>query len=69
MVNKIKIGVIGIQGAISEHILIMQKTLEKEKTPGDVFIIKNKEEINNVDALILPGGETVSYTHLTLPTN
>lgn len=62
MVNKLRIGIIGVQGAISEHINIMQRTLDAEKISGNVFIIKNKDSLDNIDALILPGGESTTIS-------
>jgi len=64
MVKKISIGVIGIQGAISEHITIMQNTLKTTHTPGRVIIVKSLEDLNKIDALILPGGETTTISKI-----
>ena len=64
MVKKRSIGVIGIQGAISEHITIMQNTLKTTDTPGTVFIVKSIGDINKIDALILPGGETTTISKI-----
>ena len=64
MVKELSIGVIGIQGAISEHIYSMQNALRISKTPGKVFLIKNKEEINKIDGLILPGGESSTISKI-----
>lgn len=65
MVNKpITIGVIGIQGAVSEHIIAMQKTLEKNQVSGKVILIKHKEEIKEIDGLILPGGESTTISRI-----
>ena len=64
MVNKINIGVVSIQGAISEHITSMQKTLEEKNTPGKVFTVKYKEDLDKVDALILPGGESTTISKI-----
>jgi len=60
MVNKLSIGVIGIQGAISEHIYSMRNTLKNNNISGNVFIINNKKDIDNIDALLLPGGESTT---------
>ena len=62
MVKKISIGVIGIQGAVSEHIVSMEKTLQEANTPGEVFVIKNKDQMKQVNALILPGGESTTIS-------
>jgi len=58
MVKKITIGVIGIQGAVSEHVTSMKKALKESNISGEVFIIKDKEGIIKSDAIILPGGES-----------
>jgi 5'-phosphate synthase pdxT subunit len=58
MVEKKKIGVIGIQGAIFEHLEAMQNALIETNTPGYVFEVKTKDTLKTVDALILPGGES-----------
>jgi len=64
MVEKLSIGVIGIQGAVTEHISNMQNVLKQQNIPGNVFILKNKTEIENVDALILPGGESTTISKI-----
>jgi 5'-phosphate synthase pdxT subunit len=64
MVNKINIGVIGIQGAISEHHASMRKALEETKNPGNVFIVRHKEDLKNIDAIILPGGESTTISRI-----
>jgi 5'-phosphate synthase pdxT subunit len=62
MVKPIKIGVIGIQGAFFEHENMMQKTLLKTKTKGDVFLVKEPFEIDGIDGLIIPGGESTTIS-------
>ena len=62
MVGKISIGVVGIQGAISEHINSIEKALKETNTPGKVIIVKKKEEIESLDALLIPGGESTTIS-------
>ena len=62
MVRELSIGVIGIQGAISEHIGSMKGALKEANTSGNVFVVKSKEEINDLDALLLPGGESTTIS-------
>ncbi len=62
MVRTLSIGVIGIQGAISEHIGSMKSALKEANTSGNVFVVKNEEEINDLDALLLPGGESTTIS-------
>jgi len=64
MVKKLHIGVIGIQGAISEHVNIMQKTLKANDIFGEVFVVKDHEDLNKIDALILPGGESTTISKI-----
>jgi len=66
MVKKVSIGVIGIQGAISEHINIMQKALKTTKTPGEAFIVKNINDLKKIDGLIIPGGESTTISKILI---
>ena len=66
MVTSLKIGIIGIQGAISEHIIAMSKVLNKNNINGNIVIIKNKYDINSIDALIIPGGESTTISKYIL---
>jgi len=68
MVKELSIGVVGIQGARSEHVISMRKALNKTNTPGKVFIIKYKEQIKTIDALILPGGESTTISRILYKT-
>lgn len=64
MVKELSIGVVGIQGARYEHIVSMQNALKETNTPGKVFVVKNKEDIDHLDALILPGGESTTISQI-----
>ena len=55
-----KIGVLALQGAVAEHIAILSK-LNVEATP-----IYSPSELNNLDALIIPGGESTTISKLML---
>ncbi|MRH44423.1 pyridoxal 5'-phosphate synthase glutaminase subunit PdxT [Aquibacillus halophilus] len=54
----IKIGVLGLQGAVREHI----KSVEASGAEG--LIIKKKEQLDEIDGLILPGGESTTMRRL-----
>ena len=64
MVKRVSIGVVGIQGAVTEHINSMKQVFKKTNTSGEVFSIKNKEEIKEIDALIIPGGESTTISRI-----
>jgi len=62
MVKGINIGVIGIQGAISEHISSMKKALNETKITGNVIIVRQVSDLENIDGLVLPGGESTTIS-------
>jgi 5'-phosphate synthase pdxT subunit len=64
MVKKIKIGVVGIQGAIKEHVTLLEKTFKNNKINGKIKIIKDKNQLNEVDGLIIPGGESSTISKI-----
>jgi len=69
MVKKeIQIGIIGIQGAISEHKTIFEKTLKKTNTKGIIKIIKKPEDIGRLDGLVIPGGESTTISSKLIDT-
>lgn len=53
-----QIGVLGIQGDIQEHLRTVEKLGHK------AIWIKNPEQLDNIQALIMPGGESTTMTRL-----
>lgn len=53
-----KIGVLGLQGAVREHI----NSIEASGAEG--LVIKRKEQLDDIDGLILPGGESTTMRRL-----
>jgi 5'-phosphate synthase pdxT subunit len=64
MVKKKKIGIIGIQGAISEHFLSMKNTINNLDFNGEVVIVRDPVLIEEIDALIIPGGESTTISNI-----
>jgi len=64
MVKKVSIGVVGIQGAVTEHIHSIEQLFRQTNTTGDVFPIKTKDEIKKTDGLIVPGGESTTISRI-----
>ncbi|ODS35425.1 MAG: glutamine amidotransferase subunit PdxT [Candidatus Altiarchaeales archaeon WOR_SM1_86-2] len=60
-----KIGVLSLQGDVSEHVSMMRKVVGKAGADGEVVDVKNKNDLN-VDALIIPGGESTTIGKLLL---
>jgi 5'-phosphate synthase pdxT subunit len=56
--SNIKIGVLGIQGDIEENILSTKEALKNQNLQGTVESVRYSESIEELDGLILPGGES-----------
>ncbi|HET8857596.1 MAG TPA: pyridoxal 5'-phosphate synthase glutaminase subunit PdxT [Nitrososphaeraceae archaeon] len=56
--SSIKIGVLGIQGDIEENILSTEEALKNQNLQGTVESVRYSESIEELDGLILPGGES-----------
>ena len=61
-----KIGVIALQGAVPEHLSILKKTLQKLDIKGNIIPIRTRDSIDQIDALIIPGGESTTISKLLL---
>ncbi|GAB6100948.1 pyridoxal 5'-phosphate synthase glutaminase subunit PdxT [Thermococcus atlanticus] len=59
-----RVGVIGVQGAVSEHIEASKKALENLGVDGEVFWLKRPEQLGSLDAIIIPGGESTTISRL-----
>lgn len=53
-----KIGVLALQGAVAEHIRMI------EKAGGEGIVVKRKEQLQEVDGMIIPGGESTTIGKL-----
>ncbi|MFD1065947.1 pyridoxal 5'-phosphate synthase glutaminase subunit PdxT [Oceanobacillus locisalsi] len=61
--RKYTIGILGMQGATAEH------ANHLHHLGHDAILIKNKEQLEDVDGLIIPGGESTSIWHLMKQNN
>lgn len=64
MNTKISVGVLGIQGDIEENKTVAQEALIHSNVKGDVKFVRYAEEIEKIDGLILPGGESTVISTL-----
>jgi 5'-phosphate synthase pdxT subunit len=60
------IGVIAIQGDVSEHVDALVRALEERGQSADIVTIKHKGIVLDCDALILPGGESTTLGRLLI---
>ena len=63
-----KIGVVAVQGAVSEHVEILKKAMEKSKIKGSVVHIRSLRDLTDVSGLAIPGGESTTIGRLMLST-
>lgn len=54
----IKIGVLGLQGAVREHVRAL------ETSGVEITIVKRVEDLNGLDGLVMPGGESTTMRRL-----
>lgn len=58
------IGIVGFQGDVSEHYEILDRLAREEKINIETRLIRKKEELEGVDGLIIPGGESTTIYKL-----
>ncbi|MGX5622541.1 pyridoxal 5'-phosphate synthase glutaminase subunit PdxT [Bacillus cereus] len=54
----VKIGVLGLQGAVREHVKSV------EASGAEAVVVKRVEQLEEIDGLILPGGESTTMRRL-----
>ena len=58
MRNSVNIGVLGIQGDIEENISCTRFAMKRARRRGEIKVVRYSEDIENLDGLIIPGGES-----------
>ncbi|MGQ9469100.1 MAG: pyridoxal 5'-phosphate synthase glutaminase subunit PdxT [Nitrososphaerales archaeon] len=56
----LRIGVLALQGAVSEHINMANTALKGMGLEGEAIIVKEKGQIDEIHGLIIPGGESTT---------
>jgi 5'-phosphate synthase pdxT subunit len=64
----LKIGVVAVQGAVSEHVEALKKAMEKSKIDGTVAYARNLRDLNDLSGIVIPGGESTTISRLMLTT-
>jgi len=62
--ENITIGVLGIQGDIEENLAATKVALQNMRIKGNVEQVRYHEEVERVDGLVLPGGESTVVSTL-----
>jgi pyridoxal 5'-phosphate synthase pdxT subunit len=60
----VTIGVLGLQGDIEENVAATSQALQELHVNGTVDILRHPEELEKIDGLILPGGESTVQSTL-----
>jgi pyridoxal 5'-phosphate synthase pdxT subunit len=60
----VTIGVLGLQGDVEENVAATNQALQELHIDGNVEVVRYPEEIERVDGLILPGGESTVQSSL-----
>ena len=58
------IGVLGLQGDVEENVSATNQALQELQINGNVNMVRYPEEIERIDGLILPGGESTVQSSL-----
>ncbi|MGQ9721052.1 MAG: pyridoxal 5'-phosphate synthase glutaminase subunit PdxT [Candidatus Jordarchaeum sp.] len=56
--SNMRIGVLALQGAIEEHVSMTKLAFKSLKLEGEVLWVKNLEHLEEIQGLIIPGGES-----------
>ncbi len=67
--KNLKIGVLGIQGAVSEHVEAINNTIKENGLEGCGVVVKTKNQLEEVQALIIPGGESTTIGRVSKERN
>jgi len=59
-----KVGVIGVQGAVSEHVSTLRKAFQRLGVEGEALQVRRIEELRGISGLIIPGGESTTISKL-----
>lgn len=64
MTRPVRVGVVSVQGDVSEHVEISQKALGQLGLQGTVVPLRTKKDASTVDAAVIPGGESTTISKL-----
>lgn len=64
-----KVGILALQGDVSEHVSAVERAINNLKINGSTVEIREKNEIMDINALIIPGGESTTIGKLISKNN
>lgn len=63
-----KVGVIAVQGAVSEHVDVLKTALKELKITGKVLNVRTVKDLDEISGIVIPGGESTTMNRLMLTT-
>lgn len=63
-----KVGVVAVQGAVSEHVEVLKKAMEELKIDGNAVYVRTLKDLENISGVVIPGGESTTINRLMLTT-
>ncbi|MDA0756249.1 MAG: pyridoxal 5'-phosphate synthase glutaminase subunit PdxT [Crenarchaeota archaeon] len=64
--SKIQIGILAVQGDVTENFLATMASMSELGIDGTVIQVKTTEQISELDGLIIPGGESTVIGQMSL---
>lgn len=61
---RLRIGILALQGDVQEHHKAVLKAVENLSIDAQVLLIRTSEELDGLDALVMPGGESTTLSLL-----
>jgi 5'-phosphate synthase pdxT subunit len=61
-----KVGVVGIQGDVSEHLDSLARAMAESKIEGEGVWVRSTADLDSVSGLIIPGGESTTISKIIL---
>lgn len=59
-----RVGVIGVQGDVSEHVDALARAMREQGFAGDAIAVRRREDLDTVDGLTIPGGESTTISKI-----
>jgi 5'-phosphate synthase pdxT subunit len=63
-ISAVRIGVLAVQGDVREHVKVLSSLPALSDHPGQVCGVRRPRELDDVDALVIPGGESTTMDKL-----
>jgi 5'-phosphate synthase pdxT subunit len=60
----VTIGILGFQGDIEENVAATRQAFDELKVEGKIQLVRYSEDVEKIDALVLPGGESTVQSTL-----